>query len=54
MHDPRTSVIGSETDRNIVTGTTDANHVSSDRVGIVVGRAASTAHDTEGVLMELC
>ena len=53
MHDPRTSVIGSESNRNIVTGTANTNHITPNRVCIIVRRAASTAHDAEGVLMKL-
>ena len=54
MHDPRASVISSESDRNVVTGATDANHVSPDRASKVIPQAASAAHDAEGVLTKLC
>ena len=50
MHHPRASVISPEPERNIVAGASDADNVTANGVGVVVGAAACTPDDIERVL----
>ena len=50
MHHPGAGVISSEPERNIIASPADADHVPPNRIHIVVGTAACTPDDIEGVL----
>ena len=48
--EPRARVISPEPKRNIVAATADGDHVTADRIGIVIGGAARTPNNIKGVL----
>ena len=53
MQEPRSRVVRSETERDIVTGASDAHDITANRVGVVVRRASSNAHDVKSMTMEM-
>ena len=53
MHDPRASVIGSEPDGDVVACDSETDNVALNGVGEVVGAAAGTADDAEGMAMQM-
>jgi hypothetical protein len=53
VEEPRARIVREESDRHIVTGGADAHHVADDRIVKVVSRVSSTAHDVEGVSVQV-
>ena len=53
MHNPRTSVISLESNRNVVRSSANADHIALNRVHVVVVAASSTSNDTEDVTVQV-
>lgn len=53
MNEPRSGIIGLETDRDVVTSGANVDSVAAYRVDVVVGIAASAANNVERVLKNM-
>jgi hypothetical protein len=53
MHNPRTSVICLESNRNVVRSGANADHIALNGVHVVVVAASSTSNDTEDVTVQV-
>jgi hypothetical protein len=53
MHDPRASIIGTEPDGDVVACTSEADNIALNGVGEVVGAAAGTPDDAEGMAVQV-
>ena len=53
MKNPWARIIGIKPDGSIVSGDTDADDVTADRIHVVVCVTASTADDTEGMTVQV-
>lgn len=53
MQEPRARVVSNEAERNVVVGTSDVHHITTDGVGVIVRRASSNAYDVKGVSVEM-
>ena len=53
MNEPRSGIIGFETDRDVVASGANVDSVAAYRVDVVVGIAASAANNVERVLKNM-
>ena len=53
MEEPRTRVIGHKTNRNIISGTANADYITQYRVVPVIGTVPCTADDIERMAMKM-
>lgn len=53
MQEPWSGVVSGESERDIVSGASDAHDITAHGIDVVVRRASSNAHDVKRVSMEM-
>ena len=53
VEEPRASIVGGETNRDIIPNSTNAHDITNNRVVKVVGRVTSAAHHMEVISMQM-